>query len=83
MISSKPTLRLICFKVLLDVVLIRCKDPRSTIVQIDLHDAKPRRVSWSMAHVDARSNLQEITMEWLPVEIKGEVFGQVHSDVEF
>ena len=80
-VSSQPALWLICLKVLLDVILIRCEDPRSTIIQIDLHDAESWCMSWRMAHIDARSNLQEVSMERLPIQIEGYVLGQVHPNI--
>lgn len=83
MITRQPPLRHIALEVLLDVVLIRREDPRSTVLKVDLHNAESRRVAWSVTEIDALCDLEEVAMEGFPVEVKPEVFGEVDADVGF
>jgi hypothetical protein len=82
-ISSKPTLRHVGLEVFLHMVLICRENPGTTIVEIDLHNAKTRCVPRCMTHVNPWSNFQEVSMERRPIEIEREVLGQVNSNIRF
>jgi hypothetical protein len=81
MISSQPPLRHTLIIVLVDVVHVSGKYPSSRFREINLHDAETRCVTRRMMHIDARSDLQEISRKGLPVQVKAHVFGQVNPEI--
>ena len=81
MVSRQPSLNGIVVVVVGHMVHVRGEDPRATLRHIDLHDAQSWRMAWCMADVDPLSQLEEFTVEGLPVDVEGQVVWQVHAKI--
>lgn len=81
MISCQPSLRVRGLVVLVDVVLIRGKDPGATLRHVDLHDTEPWSVPGSVSDVNAWTQLKEIAAERLPIQVKLQVVREVDATI--
>ena len=77
MISRQPTLWHIIFIVLVHVILVGGKEPRSAFGQIQLHHSETGRVAGRMLEIDAWRKLDKVAVECFPVQIHVQILWNI------
>lgn len=83
MIPRQPPLLQPHLPILPNMILIGRKNPRPTLIHIDLQNRQPRRMSRTMSDRQPLRNLQAIAMPRLPIDVELEIVGHVDAEVGF
>ena len=65
--------------VLMDMVHVRRENPGPAFTQIYLHDAQPWCMPGRMSHIQPWCYFQEISVECLPIQVKGQVMRKIDA----